>query len=320
MNNFLQENSQNTESSISKNPRRSVLKDAGPVLVDGTRKSRKSSENIGVIFCHKDLPLSNNPFYSRVLEGIEAALVMNNYNLVLHLLPQNENITLPKMIRDELVDGLMLVGVVSESFVERISKLNLPAVLVDPRYRQSFFPQILIDNERGAFLASTHLIRKGHRRIGFISADLDRLSFQTRFKGYRKALEYREIEFDKALVVNGGLEEGYEHVTRLLSLSNPPTAIFSANDINAIYGYKAVLDKGLKIPDDISFIGFDDIGLAKISSPPLTTIRVYKEEMGSIAVRRLLSVLQQTESEPSTSLVPVRLVERDSVMDISKRR
>ena len=114
----------------------------------------------------------------------------------------------------------------------------------------------------------------------------------------------------------GGLEEGYENTMRLLRLPNRPTAIVSANDINAIYGIRAIQEMGLKVPDDVSIIGFDDIELAKMSSPQLTTIRVYKEEMGSIAVRLLLQHLRCEINKPVTSIVPTRLVERSSVKQI----
>jgi DNA-binding LacI/PurR family transcriptional regulator len=120
---------------------------------------------------------------------------------------------------------------------------------------------------------------------------------------------------DKRLTRVGGLENGYEHTRQLLH-SNKLTAIFAANDINAIYGYKAIHELGLKIPDDISVIGFDDIDLAKIATPPLTTVRVYKEELGSIAVRSLLRMIRNENEQPMTTIVPTKLVERDSVKSL----
>ena len=279
----------------------------------GRNLKNQRTENIGVIFCRESQPLSANPFYSRVLEGIEAELAMNNYNLVLHLLPNDYTGTLPKMLREGQVDGVILAGVLRPDFIQRLRNLSVGAVLVDPKIVINDFSQILIDNEHGAFQAVEHLIRCGHKRIGFISGNLDRLSFIERFKGYKKALQYYKIEFEQELVQSGGLEQGYEHTRKLIQMDNPPTAIFAANDINAIYGYKAVKDSGLRIPEDISVIGFDDIELAKISSPPLSTIRVYKEEMGSIAVRILLQIINNELGKPVITLVPTKLVERESV-------
>ncbi|MBN1406624.1 MAG: LacI family DNA-binding transcriptional regulator [Calditrichaceae bacterium] len=271
------------------------------------------TENIGVIFCRESQPLSGNPFYSRVLEGIEAESAINNYNLVLHLLPNEYRDTLPKMIREKQVDGLILVGVMSEDFIRRLAEVKIICVLVDPKIHLENMSQVLIDNEHGAFQATQYLINFGHKRIGFISGDLERLSFNLRLKGYRKALKYNGIEFDERLIVTGGIEKGYDHTTQLLQLESRPTAIFSANDINAIFGYKAISDAGLKIPDDISVIGFDDIELSKISNPPLSTMRVYKEEMGSIAVRVLLQMMRNEIDKPLTTMIPIKLVERSSV-------
>jgi len=284
----------------------------------GRNLKNRTTESVGVIFCRESQPLSGNPFYSRVLEGIEAELAVNNYNLVLHLLPNDYKGNLPKMLREGQVDGIILAGVMRSDFIDRLKTLEISVVLIDPKILVSDLSQVLIDNEHGAFQATEYLINLGHERIGFISGNLDRLSFLQRFKGYKKALEYHHIQFDEQLVQTGGLEHGYEHTKKLLEMNGPPTAIFAANDINAIYGYKAIKDARLRIPEDVSVIGFDDIELAKISSPPLSTVRVYKEEMGSIAVRILLQRINGYTNQPLTTMVPTKLVERESVSSQKK--
>ena len=113
------------------------------------------------------------------------------------------------------------------------------------------------------------------------------------------------------------MEKGYEHVFDLLQKKERPTAIFFTNDLNAHLGYKAVHDAGLNIPDDVSMIGFDDIDLSHMSSPQLTTIRAYKEELGSIAIRKLLKSIQNPEHNSSTTVVPVKLIERESVKKLN---
>jgi len=282
----------------------------------GKGLKNQKTENIGVIFCREFQPLSLNPFYSRVLEGIEAELAINNYNLVLHLLPEVYRGELPKMIKERKVDGLILVGVLQEMFINQLKAENIPIILIDPKIATDRFCQVLIDNEHGGFLATQHLINKGHTRIAFISGDLERESFRQRFTGYYKAMNYNHLPTDEKYIKSGGLELGYDHVNALLKLNPRPTAIFAANDINAIYGYKAVKDNQLNIPEDVSIIGFDDIDLAKIATPPLTTIRVYKEEMGSIAVRKLINLINDVE-KTMTNIVPVRLIERKSVISVN---
>lgn len=286
--------------------------DFHPTVYIKSRKKR-CTENIGVIFFRESQPLSANPFYSPVLEGIEAELSLHNFSLILHLLSPQKSADLPKMLRERLVDGLILVGIMQQKFIEDISALKVPLVLIDPNMPVQGFHQILIDNEHGAFQAVQWLIENGHHRIGFVSGDLNRVSFRQRFNGYRKAISYYKLDADEDLVQTGGLENGYEHSAKLLQLADPPTAIFYGNDINAIYGMKAIKEHHLRVPEDISIIGFDDIEMGKLTSPPLTTVRVYKEEMGSIAVRTLLKTISGEMRHPANTIMPVKLVIRNSV-------
>jgi LacI family transcriptional regulator len=281
---------------------------------DAFGKGLKSriSENIGVIFCRFVQPLSGNPFYSRVLEGIEGEIAVNNYNLILHIITEKMMDRIPKMVRQKQIDGLILVGIFSDRFVQNIREKGVPLVLVDPNKPFSDCNQILIDNEHGAFLATEHLIQKGHRKIGFVSGSLERLSFKQRLDGFTKALSRHNIALNENLISSGGLESGYDLVRDLMEQERP-TAIFAANDINAIYGYNAIREMKLNIPDDVSFVGFDDIDLSRFVNPPLTTVRVYKEELGSIAVRKLLSIIQNSSENQATVVVPTRLIERESV-------
>jgi len=274
------------------------------------------TENIGVVFCREERPLSGNPFYSRILEGIEGELVLNNYNLILHLLQEQVNGSIPKMIKDRKIDGLILIGIMTKEFMEMMRNVDIPIMHVDPAAEYTEFNKVTIDNERGAFLATQHLISKGHKDIAFISGVLERSSFSCRFNGFKKAMNLHNISVKDEYVMAEGVEKGYEQVCEILKLKKRPTAIFFSNDENALYGYKAINDFGLKIPEDISIVGFDDISMSKYSSPPLTTVRVYKEEIGSVAVRNLLPLIKNKPVSPLHVLVPTRFIERESVKDI----
>jgi len=231
-------------------------------------KSRLS-ENIGVIFCRYVQPLTGNPFYSRVLEGVEAEIAIN------------------------------------DQFMDEIVQTNIPLVFVDPKQILDGYSQILIDNEHGAFDATQYLIRRGHRKIGFVSGELERLSFQQRFNGYKKALKANHIEVDEKLIKTGGLEEGYEHVKAMM-VDEKPTAIFAGNDINAIYGYKAVGELGMKIPDDISIVGFDDIDLCRFSTPQLTTVRENQPLKGGDERQYVVHEFSEVSEESWTKFVHVK--------------
>jgi LacI family transcriptional regulator len=272
------------------------------------------TQNIGLIFSRDQHALSDNPFYSKVLEGVEAELSFNNYNLLLNIIQASQT-GLPKMVREKHVDGVILIGVFHDDFLERILSENLPVIMIDPQNIVEAFAQIHIDNEYGGFLATQYLIRAGHDKIGFVSGDLKRMSFKQRLDGYLKALHYYHIEVDERLIRTGGLENGYQHFKSILSDQNP-TAIFAANDINAIRGYKAVHEMKLRIPDDISVVGFDDIDLASIAAPPLTTVRVHKREFGSIAVRTLLKMIREDNAQKPVVMIPTHLIERESVRNL----
>lgn len=281
----------------------------------GKALKSKFTENIGVIFCRDDNPL-RNPFFSRILEGIEAEIALHHYNLVLHLMPESETPDLPKMVRERQVDGIILVGTRNHESVRNLQRIEMPTVLIDPRSAIPDCPQVLIDNENGAFLATQHLIENGHRRIGFISAELSIPSFMQRLNGYKKALKYYGLQVREELIKTGGFEAGYDWTKSLLEAPERPTAIFSAYDINALHAYKAIHDSNLRIPDDISMVGFDDIDLAKMATPPLTTVRVYKEELGSVAVRNLRQMIYEESTGVTTTIIPVKLIIRNSVKNI----
>jgi len=306
----------NNKSDINEQTQKKILEIAEAYNYKPKNQQLQDTGNIGVIFCHESHPVSLNPFYSRVLEGIEGEVAINNYNLLLNFFSQKDKEKIPKILDEKNVDGLILVGVIEKQFLEMVKETNIPSVLVDPKITVSDFSEIFIDNEHGSFLATQYLIKNGHEEIGFISGELDRRSFRQRYKGYQKSLKYNNLDIKDKYIKTGGLEEGYKHTEELLQLDNPPTAIFAVNDINAIYGIKAAKKNGVQVPDDLSFIGFDDIDMAKMSTPPLTTIRVYKEEMGSIAVRQLLKALNGDVNNQTNTILPIKLIERESVKEI----
>lgn len=281
----------------------------------GKALKRRFTDNIGVIFRRDDNPLSN-PFFSRVLEGIEAEIAFNDNNLVLYSMPEHKKPELPRMVRERQVDGIILVGAMNQELVRKLRKANVPLILIDTRTSVTDCPQVLIDNENGAFRATKYLIERGHRRIGFISGELSIPSFTQRLNGYKKALKHYDIPVRDELIKTGGFEAGYSLTKALLQTPEIPTAIFAAYDINALYGYRAIHEFNLKIPDDISIVGFDDIDLAKMAIPPLTTMRVYKEELGSVAVRNLRELIYHEAKIPETTVIPVKLVERNSVKNL----
>ncbi len=313
----------NNRLDISETTRRDIIRIARqhhyyPLKSHGTHKG-KTKENIGIIFSREENSLSTNPFYSCVLESIERELNINNYNLVLTTVGNNSRFFLPKMVHENNVDGIILLGAFCNKLFAGLKKVKLPIVFVDPQNSNVSYSKIIIENDQGAYLATKYLIDAGHRRIAFISGDLSRNSFKQRYDGYLKALQNHRINMDEKIICCGGLEDGYALARKLLQ-SEKVTAIFVANDINAMHVYRAVFDLGLRIPQDISVVGFDDIAMARYAIPPLTTIHVYKDVMGSFAVRTLLKYIQDGIEVPVTTIIPVKLIERESVMNLKMEK
>ena len=170
-----------------------------------------------------------------------------------------------------------------------------------------------IDDLEGGRVATQHLIDLGHRRIGVIHHETTALSVQ-RHQGYRKALAAAGIEYRPELVITSGSmqADGYVAMQQLLALPERPTAVFTHNDIIALGAMRAIYDAGLAVPGDISIVGYDDITAAAYLAPPLTTVRSPKTEMGVLAARTILQLVQEPDLPAQTVTLPVELIVRAS--------
>jgi DNA-binding LacI/PurR family transcriptional regulator len=187
---------------------------------------------------------------------------------------------------------------------------------------------ISADNLSGGFDATQHLIDLGHKRIGFIGATLDTGAKLKRLQGYLNALEKHEIEIDERLITGrreattgvpgySTEEIGYEGMKRLLSLPNRPTAVFARNDFTAIGAMTAIKESGLRIPQDIAIIGFDDIPLAVHMSPSLSTVRQPMRFQGQIAAELLLRRIENEEYfEREEKILNCELIVRESTVSL----
>jgi LacI family transcriptional regulator len=187
-----------------------------------------------------------------------------------------------------------------------------PVVAVDPHLGPSNMPTVDSQNFEGAMTATRHLLQLGHRRIGFITGRPDLVSARLREQGYRSALEQAGIAFDPDLLKVGKYtaESAEGPATELLTLDDPPTAIFAANDVMAIRTMEVARDLGLRVPDDVSIVGFDNIPESALAEPPLTTIDQSIAQMGYEAARLLVDLIANPDQEPQHVSLPTRLVER----------
>jgi len=200
-----------------------------------------------------------------------------------------------------------------------LKHIDIPLVLLDYYIPTEDIHTVLIDNADGILKACKHLSSLGHSRIAYLSGDSVETSAQERLFGFRRSQEIFGLDGDQDLVImncKSRIDEGFEAMNAILKLPDLPTAVVAYNDLIAAGAMDAIKQRGLSIPQDISIVGFDDIGLASEVNPGLTTVHVPKRTMGIMAVQSLLQVIKGKEKPVKKMLVPTRLVIRDTTAAI----
>ncbi len=263
------------------------------------------------------------PFYSEVFEGASQELQRNDRHLLFFVGYQDEPSERSKF-REFLkkVDAVIVCELAVAHFAQIIETLSVSAVFLNPSVtlRSGGADVVLMDNFGGAYQAVHYLIGLGHRHIGLINHPTERnRSARERFQGYRAALRRAGVTFEGELVEYGdwSMESGYSALERFLKRGTQMTALFVTNDEMAIGAMRAARDHGLRVPGDLSIVGFDDSPLSSNAFVPLTTVRVYKREMGRYAIQRVLHRLREPHLVPVQTIFPTHLVERGSCCRIS---
>jgi len=228
----------------------------------------------------------NDPLFSKILEGIKEEVDNNGWKV--HLFHEIS------LVKDyiSILDGLIVVYLAKgSSYIEDVKRIGLPFVLIG-KYRDEIKEDyVTVENEKGVYKATTHLIELGHKKIGFIKGWSSSAMGQQRLEGYQKALKDCKIPFSSKLVVPGGWNEegGYQGMLKLLGRNSRLTAVFAASDPMAIGAMKAIKGVGHKIPEDISVVGFMDTSVAAFADPPLTTVRMPVRGMGLNAAQSFIN-------------------------------
>lgn len=272
----------------------------------------KRSNTIGLI-----IPTISNSVFAESTLGVQECADQKNVRVILgnsyYKYSQEENLI--KVLRESQVDGLVITttnlkGDILKSLVDE----NFPFVLLFSTIKNGPFSAVGIDNYRGGYVATEHLISLGHKRICMVAGNFsmtDR-SFH-RWHGYKKCLKDNGIPYDKELLVQTdySLAGGRNSIQKLLSLASPPTAVFCSNDYIALGAIKGAKEMGLSLPKDLSIVGFDDMQTASYMVPALTTIRQPAFEMGKRAAELLLQMIE-TPSKPIQDMMDTTLVVRES--------
>jgi LacI family repressor for deo operon, udp, cdd, tsx, nupC, and nupG len=251
---------------------------------------RSETRTITAIF-----PDLANTFFSRIIKGMEKVADERGFNI---LIGDTNNDPVKEMkfinlLRERRTDGIIFTTarVDSRHIIEISDKA--PVVLACEYFPNIDIPSVGIDNVRAAYNATNYLIELGHKRIAHIGGPVNVILSHDRLKGYCMALEHNRIQVDETLIRTGTFyfDSGYEAMLSLLDVERRPTAVFAASDEMAIGAIKAIKEKGLRVPDDISVVGFDDIALAELVDLPLTTISQPVYKIGTTAMEMLTDLV-----------------------------
>lgn len=252
----------------------------------------KRTETIGVLF-----PSVSSSFSSEILHGIEEVAHEHNYSVIVCNTAEDGKRTMKylQVLREKRVDGIIFSsGVLKPEYYEAVQAMGVPLVLVATQSEFDGVPYVKVDDRQAAYDAAEYLIRRGHRRIGMIGGgEADRIAGKPRYDGFRQALRDHGIPLADAMVQDGGFtfEGGLRAAERLLEAAPETTAVFAAADEMAIAVISAAAGRGIAVPEELSVIGYDNLKLAEMSNPPLTTVAQPLQEMGGLAARKLIAQL-----------------------------
>ncbi|WP_317229973.1 LacI family DNA-binding transcriptional regulator [Clavibacter sp. MX14-G9D] len=252
------------------------------------------------------------PFSAEILKGVSAALRRSRYDLLAYSGSRQADGAGWERRSLSRLSGTLIDGAIMVTPTVVTASTEIPVVSIDPHTGPADLPSVESDSLGGALQATRHLLELGHRRIGFLAGRPDLRSASLREAGYRRALQDAGIAFDPALVRSGLFltAPAREPARVLLSMPDRPTAIFAANDLSGIAILQVAAELGIRVPEDLSVIGFDDIPEASQMTPPLTTIRQPMQRLGTTAVDLLMSLMGGTEPDAMRVQLPTRLVRR----------
>ncbi len=263
------------------------------------------------------LPDIQNPFYVDVVRGVEDMAYANGYAVLMGNFAQDQSkeILYIDLMQSESVDGVILAPVhEKDEKVINLVKGGLPVVCVDRGISDLNVDIIVVDNEEGSYQAVKHLIKSGHKRIAYVAGLKNIPTSTQRESGYLKALKEAGIRVDRNLIRFGDSkhESGRRLTLELLNLKNPPTALFTGNNLISLGALETIHEKGLKIPREIAIIGFDDMPWSISLNPPLTAVYQPGYEIGRRAADMLFQRIDEPDREYVKLVLKTKLIIRKS--------
>ena len=273
----------------------------------------KRTQTIGVLF-----PDVSSNFSSDILHGIEDYAHEKGFSVMVCNTAEDGKRTMKylQVLREKQVDGVVFTSeVLKDEYYRALKDMRVPVVLVNTQSHKHVIPYVKVDDRQAAYQATDYLIRNGHREISMISGTArDPIAGLPRVEGYKQALDDHGIPFLESRIAYGdfGPGSGRQAMEKLLSEAPPFTALFAASDEMAIGAMGLALERGIRIPDDLSIIGYDDLSISKFFFPPLTTIHQPLATMGRLACEKLIALIEGSP-QVGSSIVNHQLVERQTV-------
>jgi LacI family transcriptional regulator len=268
------------------------------------------------------IPDIRNPHFWELVEGIEQEARASGYKLLLSDTALNDEYAedIFKDLSRRRIDGLIMNGVFidqsekAKNLIKKVLKRRLPIVELNDHSVDYNVDFVMSDYRAATTEVMSHLLSLGHRRIGMIFGVASAALGEDRLQPYQASLLEAGLPIYQELIAKCGptIEDGYQAALRLLKLPTPPTALIAINDLLAIGAYRAAWDLGLKIPKDLSLVGYDDIQMSKYLAPPLTTVSKDAFTIGQVAVRLLMARIEEPDRSIQKVEMPGRLIVRES--------
>jgi len=279
----------------------------------------KKSNLLGVVIPQTEVNkqiMLNNPFYSEFISGIEYTARLEGYHIIM------SGVEIDKSYLDISVkrnlDGIIILGMYPQEFYNELKKSQIPIVLVDSYCNDHYFHSVQINDRYGGYIATKYLLEKGHRNIGLVTGKIKKEGVsEKRYLGYKDALAEFKVPFNPNYVFEGIVDYEYGlSVAEKIMKNKDITAVFATADILAIGLMKRLKSAKVRIPDDISVIGFDDIYITKFIDPGLTTVKQNIYKKGETAVKLILNCINKKLTSKQEIILPIEIVERESVKEI----
>lgn len=268
------------------------------------------------------IPDMRNSFYNDLIDSVNKITQENDYSLLLNYNQMMEKTKLKMLenLAQSHFDGLILISVhLNEALIKKIDSVNKPVVMTSLSSMPSLqfkgqYDYVGVDTRSAMYMSAKHLIENGHRRIAYIGLDETSLSGMERFEGYKMALKGAGLALQEEYIFKGGYDEafGYESTLKLLEHKLLPTAICSTNDVLAVGIYKALEEKKVEIPQQISVVGMDDSEVCRILRPKLSSVSICSSQIGEAAAKLLFSRLKNDEKHYENVLFEPKLITRES--------